>query len=111
MSLTGGSFITKQTDPNSIFIAEEWNEEQLMLKKMVHDFLATELHHLPHEPDASKDLKFISDLLEKSAELGLCGLAIKEESVSKVGIEIATPTKCKKKNRKTNKTYNSDKSR
>ena len=79
MSLTGGSFITKQTDPNSIFIAEEWNEEQLMLKKMVHDFLATELHHLPHEPDASKDLKFISDLLEKSAELGLCGLAIKEE--------------------------------
>ena len=79
MSLKGGSFLIEKTDPNSIFIAEEWNEEQVMLKEMVHDFLANELHHLPSEPDASKDLKFISDLLEKSAKLGLCGLAIKEE--------------------------------
>jgi alkylation response protein AidB-like acyl-CoA dehydrogenase len=79
MSLKGGSFLIEKTDPNSIFIAEEWNEEQVMLKEMVHDFLATELHHLPTEPDASKDLKFIIDLLDKSAELGLCGLAIKEE--------------------------------
>ena len=79
MSLKGGSFLIEQTQPNSIFIAEQWNEEQIMLKKMVHDFLKAELHHLPNEPDASKDLEFISGLLEKSAELGLCGLAIKEE--------------------------------
>ena len=75
----GGSFLIEETDPNSIFIAEEWNEEQVMLKEMVHDFLTTELHHLPSEPDASKDLQFISGLLEKSAELGLCGLGIKKE--------------------------------
>ena len=73
MSLKGGSFLIEQTQPNSIFIAEQWNEEQIMLKKMVHDFLKAELHHLPNEPDASKDLEFISGLLEKSAELGLCG--------------------------------------
>jgi alkylation response protein AidB-like acyl-CoA dehydrogenase len=79
MSLKGGSFLIEQTQTNSIFIAEQWNEEQIMLKKMVHDFLKAELHHLPNEPDASKDLDFISGLLEKSAELGLCGLAIKEE--------------------------------
>ena len=75
----GGSFLIEETDPNSIFIAEEWNEEQVMLKEMVHEFLTTELHHLPSEPDASKDLQFISGLLEKSAELGLCGLGIKKE--------------------------------
>ena len=75
----GGSFLIEETNPNSIFIAEEWNEEQVMLKEMVHDFLTTELHHLPSEPDASKDLQFISGLLEKSAELGLCGLGIKKE--------------------------------
>ena len=79
MSLKGGSFLIEQAQPNSIFIAEQWNEEQIMLKKMVHDFLKAELHHLPNEPDASKDLEFISGLLEKSAELGLCGLAIKEK--------------------------------
>ena len=50
-----------------------------MLKKMTHDFLESELHHLPKEPEASKDLDFIVRLLEKSAELGLCGLSIAEE--------------------------------
>ena len=79
MTLKGGSFLTKSTEPNTIFIAEEWNEEQLMLKKMTHDFLESELHHLPKEPEASKDLDFIVSLLEKSAELGLCGLSIAEE--------------------------------
>lgn len=79
MSLQGGSFLIEQTKPETIFIAEEWNEEQIMLKKMVHDFLKAELHHLPNEPDASKDIEFISNLLKKSADLGLCGLAIKEE--------------------------------
>ncbi len=79
MTLKGGSFLTQTTDPNSVFTAEEWNEEQLMLKKMTHDFLEAELHHLPQEPEASKDLEFVANLLEKSAELGLCGLSIAEE--------------------------------
>ncbi len=79
MSLKGGSFITDLTKPDSIFIPEEWNEEQLMLKKMVYDFLEAELHHLPQEPEASKDLEFIVQLLEKAAELGLCGLSIAQE--------------------------------
>ena len=28
MTLKGGSFLTQTTDPNSVFTAEEWNEEQ-----------------------------------------------------------------------------------
>ena len=78
MKIKGGDFLIHKTNPLSIFIPEEWNEEQIMLKDMVQDFLKKELHGLPEEPDASKDLSFISNLLEKSAELGLCGLHINE---------------------------------
>ena len=79
MKLKGGDFLIHKTDPNKVFTPEEWNEEQIMLRDMVHDFLKKELHHLPEEPDASKDLQFVTTLLEKSAELGLCGLAISEK--------------------------------
>ena len=78
MKIKGGDFLIHKTDPSSIFIPEEWNEEQIMLKEMVQDFLMKELHSLPEEPDASKDLPFIINLLDKSAELGLCGLHISE---------------------------------
>ena len=79
MSKKGADFLTNKTLPSEVFVPEEWNEEQLMLKEMVHDFLKKEIHTLPEELDASKDLDYISGLLDKSAELGLCGLAIEEK--------------------------------
>ena len=79
MSVKGADFLIKKTLPSDIFIPEEWNEEQIMLKEMVHDFLKKEIHTLPEELDASKDLDYVSGLLDKSAELGLCGLAIEEK--------------------------------
>ena len=42
-----------------------------MLRDMVQDFLKKELHHLTEEPDATKDITFAKELLDKSAELGL----------------------------------------
>lgn len=79
MKIKGGDFLIKKTKAESIFIAEQWNEEQIMLRDMIHDFLEKELHQLSEEPDASKDLDFIVNLLEKSAELGLCGIAIETQ--------------------------------
>ena len=79
MSIKGGEFLTKKTLPSSVFIPEEWNEEQLMLLEMIHDFLKKEIHTLPEELDASKDLDYVAGLIDKSAELGLCGLAIEEK--------------------------------
>ena len=78
MKIKGGDFLIHKTDPSSIFIPEEWNEEQIMLRDMVQDFLKKELHHLTEEPDATKDITFAKELLDKSAELGLCGLHINE---------------------------------
>ncbi len=79
MALKGGSFVIEKTAAKDIFIPEEWNEEQIMIRDMVHDFITKELHTLPQEPDAAKDRDFIVELLEKSAELGLCGLSIEPE--------------------------------
>ncbi len=83
MTLKGGAFITGETDYKNIFLPEEWNEEQLMVRDMVKDFCLKEIHGLGIDKaaalDASKDLPFIVELLEKSAELGLCGLSIDKE--------------------------------
>jgi alkylation response protein AidB-like acyl-CoA dehydrogenase len=79
MSIKGGEFLTKKTLPSNVFIPEQWNEEQMMLVEMIHDFLKKEIHTLPEELDASKDLEYVAGLLDKSAALGLCGLAIEEK--------------------------------
>ena len=79
MSIKGGDFIIKKTESSAVFIPEEWNEEEKMLKQMIHDFLDKELHVLESEPEASKDLPLIVEMLDKAAELGLCGIAIEEK--------------------------------
>ena len=79
MSIKGGDFITKKTEFSTVFVPEEWNEEEKMLKRMIHDFLDKELHVLDNEPEASKDLPLIVEMLDKAAELGLCGIAIEEK--------------------------------
>lgn len=83
MHTQGGYFITGKTDFKQVFIPEEWSEEQLMIRETVKDFCLQEIHGLGIEKaaaiDASKDLPWIVATLEKSAELGLCGLSIDKE--------------------------------
>ena len=43
MKIKGGDFLIHKTDPSSIFIPEEWNEEQIMLRDMVQDFLSLDM--------------------------------------------------------------------
>ena len=79
MNNKGGDFIVKKTDYNTVFVPEEWNEEQKMLKQMIFDFLDQEIHSLENEHQAAKDLPEIITILEKAAPLGLCGVAIEEK--------------------------------
>jgi alkylation response protein AidB-like acyl-CoA dehydrogenase len=79
MKRKGGDFITKKTDYQSVFITEQWNEEQIMLKEMIFDFLNKEIHSLDKEHEASKNLPEIVAILENAAQLGLCGIAIEEK--------------------------------
>ncbi len=83
MTLKGGSFLIEKGNPKDIFIREEFTEEQKMIGEMVKDFCIQEIQEplkkRGYELEASKHLPEIVALLEKSAELGLCGVAIGEE--------------------------------
>jgi len=81
--LKGGEFIVKESKPEAIFIPEEWSEEQLMIRDMVKDFCNKEIiqpmKKAGKELEASKDKEEIVALLDKSAELGFCGMSIAPE--------------------------------
>jgi len=74
----GGEFIIRQSGPAEIFTPEEANEEQLMVRQMVRDFIEQEIR-----PNYSKIEKqepgMTVGLLEKIAELGLLGTHMPEE--------------------------------
>jgi alkylation response protein AidB-like acyl-CoA dehydrogenase len=76
--LKGGEFLIKETDPKSVFIPEELNEEQRMMAEVARDFVEKEI--LPKVEAIDKQEPGLTEsLLEKSGELGLLGAAIPDE--------------------------------
>ena len=71
-ALRGGEFIIRDTDPKEIFIPEEFNADQLMVKQMCKDFVA-EMGERAHLLEAQVEL------MEKAGELGLLGAHIPEK--------------------------------
>ena len=78
-ALRGGEFLVKETPFDSIFIPEEWNEEQKMIAQMCNDFMTTELFPNLDEIDSMKNPDLMPKLMEKAGELGLLSLSIPEE--------------------------------
>jgi len=83
MALKGGSFLIGQGNPKDIFIREEFTEEQRAIAEMVREFCIKEIQEpmmkRGRELEAEKDREEIVALLERSAELGFCGVSIAEE--------------------------------
>ena len=77
--LKGGEFLISDTPgPEATFIPEEMNEEQLMIRDTVRDFLNTEI--LPNIDRLEVQEEGLApQLLEKMAELGLLGSHMPEE--------------------------------
>ncbi len=70
--LKGGEFLIKDSLPEDTFIPEEFNEEQLMVKDMVLDFLHNEI--IPVREQLEKQEPGVAvGLLHKMGELGLLG--------------------------------------
>ena len=78
VSIKGGEFLVKETDFNSIFIPEEWNEEQKMIAQMCEDFMKAELFPILDKIDSMKYPELMPELMEKAGELGLLGLSVPE---------------------------------
>lgn len=73
-ALKGGEFIIKDSLAEGMFIPEELNEEQEMVRQMCRDFVENEV--APN--DKGKKLEFQAALLEKAGELGLLSSHIPE---------------------------------
>ena len=77
-STKGGEFIIKETQPEDIFIPEEWTEEQMMIAHSCRDFLEQEVYPNLDRIDAQEDGLMVS-ILNKAGELGLLGISIPEQ--------------------------------
>jgi alkylation response protein AidB-like acyl-CoA dehydrogenase len=70
--LKGGEFLIRDSHPEDVFIPEELNEEQLMVKQMAVDFLNNEI--VPNRAKIEKQEPGLApSLLKKMGDLGLLG--------------------------------------
>ena len=77
-SIKGGEFLIKKTAEKDIFVTEEFNEEQRMMKEAVIDFIDREVW--PNKDRfEKKDYAFTETLMKKAGELGLLGVSIPEK--------------------------------
>ncbi|WP_018341678.1 acyl-CoA dehydrogenase family protein [Cytophaga aurantiaca] len=74
----GGEYIIREQEASSIFIPEQFDEEQRMMADMARDFLATEVHPILDRIDAQEP-GLMEKLLEKAGELGLLATSIPEQ--------------------------------
>lgn len=77
-ALKGGEFVTKESDPMSVFIPEDMTEEQRMIADTAREFVEKEI--IPNVDDIDKQKEGLTvELLEKAGELGLLGASLPEE--------------------------------
>lgn len=76
--LKGGEWLVKESSPFETFIAEEFNEEQLMIKDMCNQFLDAEIYpNLDRIDDLEPGL--MKSLVSKAGEQGLLATSFPEE--------------------------------
>ena len=76
-AIKGGEFIIKETEVADVFIPEEFDEEQLMIKKTCEDFLEAEVYPNLDRIDKLEE-GLMPSLLDKAGELGLLAVSIPE---------------------------------
>ncbi len=74
----GGEFLIKETDAETVFIPENWSEEQRMIADTTFDFLEAEVY--PNLDRIDKlEPGLMPSLLDKAGALGLMGVSVPEE--------------------------------
>jgi len=76
--LRGGQFLVKETKCEDIFTPEDFNEEQLMMKESLIEFVDREIW--PHKARfEQKDYALTEELMKKAGELGFLSVSVPEE--------------------------------
>ncbi|WP_276499771.1 acyl-CoA dehydrogenase family protein [Pontibacter litorisediminis] len=76
-AIQGGEFLIKETNPQDVFIPEEFNEEQRMMAQTCRDFVREEVYPLLDRLDNHEE-GLMEDLMKKAGELGLFAVSIPE---------------------------------
>lgn len=76
--LRGGQFLVKEIDCEDIFTPEDFNEEQLMMKEAVTEFVDREIWPKKAQFE-KKDYALTEEVMRKAAELGFLGISVPEE--------------------------------
>ena len=77
--MKGGAFLYEKTLAKDVFVPEDFNEEQIMIKEMIIDFINQEVYPHLEKIDSMSDKSLMPSLLKKSAALGMLGVNISEE--------------------------------
>lgn len=76
-ALQGGEFLIRESDPQDIFIPDEFNEEQRMIAQTCVEFLQQDVwpnvERIDHQEEG-----LMQSLLVKAGELGLLGISVPE---------------------------------
>jgi alkylation response protein AidB-like acyl-CoA dehydrogenase len=87
-TLTGGEFLIKETSAHDVFIPEEFQEEQLMMKQTCIDFvnqnIVPQLDAIDHQEPG-----LMESILDKAGELGLLSISVPEE-LGGMGMDFKT---------------------
>jgi len=90
VSLKGGEWIIKESNPHDTFIPEDFDEEQTMVMDMCHQFLHTEVDPVLDRID-KMELGLMPSLMEKAGEQGLLSTSF-PESLGGLGKDFITST-------------------
>ncbi len=77
-TIQGGEWIIKEVKADDVFIPEEFNEEQIMVRDMCSQFLDTEVLPMADRMDKLEP-GLMPGLLEKAGEQGLLGVSVPEQ--------------------------------
>ncbi|CAN5879191.1 acyl-CoA dehydrogenase family protein [soil metagenome] len=77
-TIQGGEFIIKETEAASIFIPEEFDEEQRLIKESASDFIQAEVYPLLDRLDNHEE-GLMEGLMKQAGDLGLFAISIPEE--------------------------------
>lgn len=91
ITLKGGEFLIKDEPANSVFIPEEFSEEQIMFSDMAADFLKSRVWPNVVKLDKHEEPGLMVKLLEEAGELGLLGAGLPEE-YGGMGVDFNTET-------------------
>ncbi|MFT2009217.1 acyl-CoA dehydrogenase family protein [Pontibacter sp. 13R65] len=77
-SIKGGEFLIRETNPQDVFIPEEFNEEQQMMAQTCRDFVREEVLPLLDRLDNHEE-GLMENLMKKAGELGLFAVSMPEQ--------------------------------